>query len=342
MTPSPDTDSPPVTPGPRKKPSGSGSGSSSGQTTKTQVKSSSAPVKVKSDAKVTGPTSPSKTSKTDLSMRPQLPTPVKETISPTHATPTGNAPRIVKNVQEHPSSREGSELRETPTTISSKKPGPQDYRSADRMKTRDKFGSLPKEKSSPLIEDSVPLFKDSSSSQSELCPADLVEYETLDVATVNLTLNEKKVAKPSSGSSWKGLDDKVSKPSSGGKELDEKVSKPSSGWKGHDEKVAKPSSGGKGLDEKVSKPAISPGSWKSVEDIPVNLNVRSLTVDELSRCLELLKMGRVAELFRQRMVDGCLLLDLTNESLKDEFGMTLFDATKLMKFARDGWRPKTQ
>lgn len=289
--PSPEKDNPPVVPAPRKN-----LGSTSSQM-KSPV-TSPAPAKVRQDSKVTRTASPSKTSKsdaTDPTKRPQLPTPVKEQIS-TFRQRTGNATRFVKNVGDP--AKEGSKVKEPPKKLVPSIPAP-DYRSADAIQNKDKSGlsqKKPFKECPPLIEDCRQLFKESPSHCQD--SADLVEYETLDEATITLSPDDK-VTKPSSGSSWKVPD------------------------------------------EKVAKPLLSPG-WKSIEDVPKDLNIRLLTVDDLCRCLDLLKMGRFAEQFRQRMVDGCLLLDLTNETLKEDFGMTLFDATKLMKFARDGWRPKTQ
>lgn len=294
--PSPEKDSPPVIPGPRKT---SGSTSSSGSTSgqKKSPVTPSAPSKVKRDeVKATRPSSPATTPThgvTDILKRPTQPLPVKDPVSPPAPPQTGSATRIVKT-PEHPAN-ESSGLKQTPP-VNAKKAMPskpaQDYRIADALHNKSKSGlsqdKLFKGDCPPFIKD-CPAFIKGAPPQWEV-PPELVDYETLDEAT-----------------------------------------------------LTRSPGGGKSPDAKVSpKPPHSFPIWKSVEDIPVGLNIGALTVDELCRCLELLKMDRFAELFRVRMVDGCLLLDLTNETLRSEFGMTLFDATKLMKFAREGWRPKTQ
>jgi hypothetical protein len=78
--------------------------------------------------------------------------------------------------------------------------------------------------------------------------------------------------------------------------------------------------------------------WREVHDIPVDIS--SLSVDEVSECLQLLNLVHYVETFREKQIDGCLLACLDMDTLLLDFGFKRFDAMKLSKFARDGWRPK--
>ncbi|CAE7491816.1 Sarm1 [Symbiodinium pilosum] len=60
-------------------------------------------------------------------------------------------------------------------------------------------------------------------------------------------------------------------------------------------------------------------------------NVKSWTVDDVSRWLEQSGFQKFAEDFREQGVDGEVLLTLTSEELKDEFGMKLGDRKKMME-----------
>lgn len=66
----------------------------------------------------------------------------------------------------------------------------------------------------------------------------------------------------------------------------------------------------------------------------------TFTIDEVSYCLEALNMERHADRFAANHVDGELLVSLNENVLQTTFDFTEFDAIKLMKFARDGWRPR--
>lgn len=79
--------------------------------------------------------------------------------------------------------------------------------------------------------------------------------------------------------------------------------------------------------------------WKDVSEIPRDVDVASLTVDEVARCLELLKLKKYARKFKERVVDGAVLVTVTESMLVESFRMDQIDARKLVMFARENWRP---
>ena len=91
-----------------------------------------------------------------------------------------------------------------------------------------------------------------------------------------------------------------------------------------------------GSDEEGEKTAKD--TWFTVQDIP--LNVHDFNVEEVVKSLELLGMGTYGCEFKEKQVDGSLLLSLDVDVLMEEFDFKKFDAIKLIKFSRDGWRPK--
>ena len=77
---------------------------------------------------------------------------------------------------------------------------------------------------------------------------------------------------------------------------------------------------------------------RSLADIPGDLS--SLSVEQVAECLDLLHMSGCKDLFQYHMIDGEMLQCLDDESvLKQEFGLSSFEARKLVKFAK-GYRPK--
>lgn len=89
----------------------------------------------------------------------------------------------------------------------------------------------------------------------------------------------------------------------------------------------------------------SAASWKvggqssirTVDDVPESTD--SLTVADVSQCLRLLNMEAHVATFENHQVDGGLLCSLSEKVLCDDFQLTPFNASKLLRFAR-GWRPK--
>lgn len=82
--------------------------------------------------------------------------------------------------------------------------------------------------------------------------------------------------------------------------------------------------------------------WKRAADIPLDLDIGSLTVVELCHCLSLLKMEKYSQMFLDQMVDGALLVELSDQMLCQQFGFSVFEVKKLMNFVKNGWRPKTE
>lgn len=82
--------------------------------------------------------------------------------------------------------------------------------------------------------------------------------------------------------------------------------------------------------------------WKRAAEIPLDLDIGSLTVVELCHCLSLLKMDKYSQMFLDQMVDGALLVELTDQMLCQQFGFSVFEVKKLMNFVKNGWRPKTE
>ena len=74
-------------------------------------------------------------------------------------------------------------------------------------------------------------------------------------------------------------------------------------------------------------------------DIPKD--VGGLSVDEVLQCLRCLNLTKHVETFRAEHIDGELLMSVDQEMLIEELGFKRFEALKLEKFTRHGWRPKT-
>ncbi len=73
-------------------------------------------------------------------------------------------------------------------------------------------------------------------------------------------------------------------------------------------------------------------------------SILEYTVDNMTRALGLLALGKYVDIFRKKSVDGKLLTDpyfLENwhEVLTEEFKFSKFDAMKLKKFVAEGWAP---
>ena len=81
---------------------------------------------------------------------------------------------------------------------------------------------------------------------------------------------------------------------------------------------------------------------KSTTDFLVDIpkDVGGLSVDEVLQCLHCLNLTKHVETFLVGQVDGELLVSIDREMLTAELGFQSFEAMKLEKFARHGWRPK--
>ncbi len=74
--------------------------------------------------------------------------------------------------------------------------------------------------------------------------------------------------------------------------------------------------------------------------LPCDMNLVDLTVSDVSLCLERLNLGRLVDRFQQDQIDGALLESIDEQILLDDFGLSKFEARKLTKFVKGGWRPK--
>lgn len=78
--------------------------------------------------------------------------------------------------------------------------------------------------------------------------------------------------------------------------------------------------------------------FKTLDDVPLNFS--KLTPIEVNDCLRLLKMSQYLPRFIARCVDGEMVVSLDESILVAEFGFNKFDAIKMMKFSKLGYRPK--
>ena len=69
--------------------------------------------------------------------------------------------------------------------------------------------------------------------------------------------------------------------------------------------------------------------------IPKDLS--TLSVDDVSKCLQALNMQQFEEIFKERQVDGCMLLCLDDDALQS-FDMDRFHRLKILRVIA-GWRP---
>ncbi len=80
-------------------------------------------------------------------------------------------------------------------------------------------------------------------------------------------------------------------------------------------------------------------SYKCLYDL--SDDIHTYTVHDVTEALRLLSMEQYTNTFRTNQVDGSLLASMDHGILHDEFGMTKFQAIKLLKFANEKWRPRT-
>jgi len=78
--------------------------------------------------------------------------------------------------------------------------------------------------------------------------------------------------------------------------------------------------------------------YASLDDVPADLG--SLSLQEVCQCLRLLNLHQHEDSFSRAQIDGQLLVAVDQQMLVEELGFKRFDAVKLEKFARHGWRPK--
>ena len=69
-------------------------------------------------------------------------------------------------------------------------------------------------------------------------------------------------------------------------------------------------------------------------------DLSTLTVNQVSGCLQQLHLDEFVDAFQRQDVDGQLLTILDEDMLTKDFAMSRFQAMKLLKFVREGWRPR--
>ena len=81
-------------------------------------------------------------------------------------------------------------------------------------------------------------------------------------------------------------------------------------------------------------------AWKTVAEIPSDVDMSRLTVDQVACCVKLLGLSaQLAASFHEQSIDGMLLISLDEKILVKDFGCSSFEARKLIMFFKNGWRP---
>ena len=104
--------------------------------------------------------------------------------------------------------------------------------------------------------------------------------------------------------------------------------------------AVKPKSGSPTSVVSCNSKASAASDWSNLQSIPEDIDIKSLSVDQVARCLELLGLHKFSCSFRSSTIDGILLMALTDDMLVKDFGFAKFEAKKLLMFAQDNWRPK--
>ena len=85
--------------------------------------------------------------------------------------------------------------------------------------------------------------------------------------------------------------------------------------------------------------ATRSNEYRSLTDVPAD--VRTVTTEQLASCMRMLKIPEHCICaFREKDVDGDILVSIDETILVEEFKFGRFDAIKLMKFAKESYRRK--
>ena len=87
----------------------------------------------------------------------------------------------------------------------------------------------------------------------------------------------------------------------------------------------------------VQSEASTASAIQTMEDVPAD--VEKLSVEDVCQCLRLLNMDAHIPEFRSHQIDGKLLAGMNEKVLINDFRLTDFNASKILRFTR-GWRPK--
>lgn len=92
--------------------------------------------------------------------------------------------------------------------------------------------------------------------------------------------------------------------------------------------------------DQSSPNTIQTNAEKEVPESNIPENISNLTIDEVAVYMKKLKLEKYVPKFKEQLIDGRMLLDLDKDILKEEFGLTVIEAIRLINFARDGHVPK--
>ncbi|KAH3711600.1 uncharacterized protein LOC127858218 [Dreissena polymorpha] len=79
------------------------------------------------------------------------------------------------------------------------------------------------------------------------------------------------------------------------------------------------------------------------EHVPLgsdSIDVVKLSINDICDYLKVLRLDKYEPMFRENMIDGELLVDLSKEDYEQEFGMTGLEAMRILKFAKKGHLPR--
>ena len=71
-----------------------------------------------------------------------------------------------------------------------------------------------------------------------------------------------------------------------------------------------------------------------------SLDVVKLSINDVCGYLKVLRLDKYETVFRENMIDGELLVDLSKDDYEQEFGMNGLEAMRILKFAKKGHLPK--
>lgn len=86
---------------------------------------------------------------------------------------------------------------------------------------------------------------------------------------------------------------------------------------------------------------VSPAKmgYSTLNRPPSHTGVKDMSVDEITYWMRRMNMAQYTDIFMINGIDGTLLKSLDEDILTREFGLTRFNAIKLLKFANEGYRP---
>ncbi|CAH1802634.1 unnamed protein product [Owenia fusiformis] len=86
-------------------------------------------------------------------------------------------------------------------------------------------------------------------------------------------------------------------------------------------------------------PGIHLDDQLHLDDVPRDLS--SLSLQQVGQCLQQLNLENYIQVFAENLIDGDFLMSLDQSLLETEFKMGRLEVRRLMKFIKEGWRPKS-